>query len=91
LFDENKLKEIEKRAQEWETKISDAKERDTDFETFSGIPVKALYTPADIKNHNYLKNVGFPGEPPFARGVYPTMYRSRFWTMRLLKSHNTLP
>ncbi len=51
------------------------------FETLSGIPVERLYTPADVEL-DYLADLGFPGQPPFTRGVQPTMYRGRFWTMR---------
>jgi len=43
---------------------------------------KRLYTPLDVKSFDYLENDGFPGQYPFTRGVQPTMYRSRFWTMR---------
>ncbi|MEM2368087.1 MAG: methylmalonyl-CoA mutase family protein [Candidatus Bathyarchaeia archaeon] len=53
-----------------------------EFLTSSDIPVSRLYTPADIANLDYFGDLGFPGEYPFTRGVYPTMYRARFWTMR---------
>jgi methylmalonyl-CoA mutase N-terminal domain/subunit len=53
-----------------------------DLETSSHIPVKALYTPADLKGSDYESEVGYPGEYPFTRGVQPTMYRGRLWTMR---------
>jgi len=53
-----------------------------EFLTSSDIPVNRLYTPADIANLDYFEALGFPGEYPFTRGVYPTMYRARFWTMR---------
>lgn len=56
-------------------------ERKEEFTTSSDIPVKRLYTPADVSD-DYLATAGFPGEYPFTRGVQPTMYRSRFWTMR---------
>ncbi|HIQ05950.1 MAG TPA: methylmalonyl-CoA mutase [Anaerolineae bacterium] len=59
-----------------------APEREEQFETPSGIPVERLYTPADIAELDYGRDLGFPGEYPFTRGVYPTMYRGRFWTMR---------
>jgi methylmalonyl-CoA mutase N-terminal domain len=52
--------------------------------TLSGIPVAPVYTPLDIPDFNYLKDLGFPGEAPYTRGVYPTMYRGRSWTMRQL-------
>src|SRR6202163_879933 len=52
------------------------------LETSSHIPVKPLYTPADVKGTDYEHEVGFPGEYPFTRGVQATMYRGRLWTMR---------
>jgi len=64
------------------------KDRDLDSamegktKTSSGIEVNLLYTPDDIKGVDYLNELGFPGEYPFTRGVYPTMYRGRNWTMR---------
>src|SRR6202161_2973210 len=53
-----------------------------DPETSSHLPVKPLYTPADLKGFDYESEVGYPGEYPFTRGVQPTMYRGRLWTMR---------
>ena len=53
-----------------------------DLETSSHIPVKPLYTPADLKDSDYEHEVGYPGEYPFTRGVQATMYRGRLWTMR---------
>jgi methylmalonyl-CoA mutase, N-terminal domain len=59
------------------TKVANA-----DVEGSSHIPVKLLYTPADLKGSDYESEVGYPGEYPFTRGVQPTMYRGRLWTMR---------
>lgn len=56
-------------------------ERQETFETLSGLPLRRAYTPADV-DVDYLKDLGFPGQFPFVRGVYPTMYRGRLWTMR---------
>ncbi|MEO8540673.1 MAG: methylmalonyl-CoA mutase family protein [bacterium] len=56
-------------------------ERDEAFVT-SSQPVERLYTPLDIAELDYDRDLGFPGEYPFTRGVQPTMYRGRFWTMR---------
>jgi len=53
-----------------------------ELETSSHIPVKPLYTPADVKGADYEHEVGYPGEYPFTRGVQATMYRGRLWTMR---------
>jgi len=59
-----------------------AAERDYPFETSDGTPVEPLYTPEDLNGWDYLTQLGFPGEYPFTRGVQPTMYRGRLWTMR---------
>ncbi len=52
------------------------------IETNSGLPVKRLYGPEDLAGQVYERDLGYPGQYPFTRGVQPTMYRSRFWTMR---------
>jgi methylmalonyl-CoA mutase N-terminal domain/subunit len=57
-------------------------ERRDRFETGSGIPVAPLYTAADLSGHDPLRDEGFPGEPPFTRGIQPTMYRGRLWSIR---------
>ncbi len=62
--------------------LGSAPERRERFETSSGIEVGDLYTPADISRLDEDRDLGRPGEPPFTRGVQPTMYRSRLWTMR---------
>ena len=62
--------------------IGAAPERRERFETSSGIEVRDLYTPADIAGLDEQRDLGRPGEYPYTRGVQPTMYRSRFWTMR---------
>jgi methylmalonyl-CoA mutase N-terminal domain/subunit len=58
-------------------------ERRQEFITTSSVPIKRLYIPSDIQDQNYLSKLGFPGEYPFTRGVHPTMYRGRLWTMRM--------
>ena len=62
--------------------VAAAPERRERFETSSGIEVRDLYTAADISELDGDRDLGRPGEFPFTRGVQPTMYRSRFWTMR---------
>jgi len=57
-------------------------ERQAAFTTESGIPVKRLYTPLDLADADYNGDLGYPGEYPYTRGVYPTMFRGRLWTMR---------
>jgi methylmalonyl-CoA mutase N-terminal domain/subunit len=66
----------------WEGSLDHSSERAAGFATDSGIPVKALYTPADLASDDYLERIGFPGEYPYTRGVYPSMYRGQLWTMR---------
>jgi methylmalonyl-CoA mutase, N-terminal domain len=63
-------------------KLSLAPNAPPEIETSSHIPVKPLYTPADLKSSDYESEVGYPGEYPFTRGVQATMYRGRLWTMR---------
>ena len=62
--------------------IGGAPERREAFESSSGIVIRDLYTPADLVGMDEARDLGRPGEYPFTRGVQPTMYRSRFWTMR---------
>ena len=57
-------------------------EPSADDKTLSGTPLKLLFTPLDLKDLEYIRDLGFPGEPPFTRGIHPTMYRGRLWTMR---------
>ena len=59
-------------------------ERKSHFSTLSGIPVQPIYTAEDLNELDYERDLGYPGEPPFTRGVHPTMYRGRLWTMRQL-------
>jgi len=57
-------------------------ERGEHFETSSGLAIDGLYTPEDLGGFGYARDLGYPGEYPFTRGIQPTMYRSRLWTMR---------
>ncbi|RTZ89707.1 MAG: methylmalonyl-CoA mutase [Deltaproteobacteria bacterium] len=57
-------------------------ERKQNFKTTSGIDMERLYTPLDVASMDYMEDLGFPGQYPYTRGVQPTMYRGRFWTMR---------
>ncbi|HYV01087.1 MAG TPA: methylmalonyl-CoA mutase family protein [Actinomycetota bacterium] len=66
----------------WREQYRKAGERDADFETLSGEPLEPLYTPADLADFDHERDAGYPGRFPFTRGVYPTMYRGRLWTMR---------
>ena len=52
-----------------------------EFSTHSGIPLKDIYTPKDVKGLDYERDLGYPGQPPYARGVYKTMYRGQHFTI----------
>ena len=86
MYDAKKLKEIEKSLAVWAKKTQEVldkrPEREERFETFSGIPVERVYTPLSAPESDYMKDLGFPGSYPYTRGVQPTMYRGRLWTMR---------
>ncbi|MBW1860903.1 MAG: methylmalonyl-CoA mutase family protein [Deltaproteobacteria bacterium] len=86
MSDKNGLGFLDEKFEGWsknlEEKLAKRPERKKEFVNTSGIPVKRLYTPLDNKQTDYLSDLGFPGEYPFTRGVQPTMYRGRFWTMR---------
>ena len=88
MFDKNFLEKIKKEKENWEQQTKNSKERDIKFETDSGILIKKLYTPLDVKG-DYFEKVNFPGQPPYTRGIYPNMYRGKLWTMRLFSGHGT--
>ena len=69
--------------------LSKTPEREPSFRTTSDIEIERLYTPLDVDEIDYCLDLGFPGEYPFTRGVQPTMYRGRFWTMRLYSGFAT--
>lgn len=94
FYDLRALRGLSKRFAEWERKtvnqwVRKSAERKESFENPSGIPVRRLYSPLDIAHHNYLASAGFPGEFPYTRGIYPTMYRGRLWTMRMFSGYGT--
>lgn len=64
-------------------------ERDVKFTTVSGTPINRLYSPEDLNNVDIDKELGQPGSPPYTRGIYPTMYRERLWTMRQFSGFGT--
>jgi methylmalonyl-CoA mutase N-terminal domain/subunit len=64
-------------------------ERQKEFTTTSSYPIRRLYTDADLANWDPARDLGFPGEPPYTRGIHPTMYRTRLWTMRQFAGFGT--
>ena len=75
-------------AEEWRAAYGLTQERDVPFSTLSGEPVEPLYTAADLPD-DCTASIGLPGVFPFTRGVYPSMYRSRLWTMRQFAGFGT--
>ena len=87
------MDDLTRAREEWEKRTLEPTlrrfpERQERFETLSGIPLDRIYTPADVPV-DYLQDLGFPGEYPFTRGVQPTMYRGRLWTMRQYAGYAT--
>ncbi|MEM3698548.1 MAG: methylmalonyl-CoA mutase family protein, partial [Archaeoglobaceae archaeon] len=85
---------IREKRREWEQEclepwLSKSEREVEKFETLSGIELANVYDPLDIGHIDFLRDIGYPGEFPFTRGVYPTMYRGRLWTMRLFSGFGT--
>ena len=81
------MSDVKEAAERWESTIvkkatDKFPERKENFSSTSQIEFKRLFTPADLEGNEYRTELGFPGEHPFTRGVQPTMYRGRLWTMR---------
>jgi methylmalonyl-CoA mutase N-terminal domain/subunit len=93
MFDEEELAAIRETREEWETETLaeylEYGERSDRFATVSNHEVDRLYTPEDIADLDYDEDLGFPGEEPYTRGAYPTMYRGRTWTMRQFAGFGT--
>ncbi len=90
---ESEKKELEQARQQWadttlKRTLERYPERADQFITTSGEPLERLYTPLEMEGE-YLEDLGFPGEYPFTRGVHPTMYRGRLWTMRMFAGFGT--
>ncbi|MBM4307837.1 MAG: methylmalonyl-CoA mutase [Deltaproteobacteria bacterium] len=87
MFKEDQLKDLKREKKKWvddlSKMLSETPERLPRFTTVSDLEIKGLYTPEDIKELDYSDDVGFPGVYPFTRGVQPSMYRGRLWTMRM--------
>jgi len=94
LYNRKELHSIARRQREWSQGalvewLVKAPERREAFENPSGIPTKRIYGPADVSHHDYHRDVGLPGEFPYTRGIYPTMYRGRPWTMRMFSGYGS--
>jgi len=73
----------------YQEKVETCKFRDVLYETISGDEVKVLYTPEDLEDFDYQRDLGYPGEFPYTRGVHTDMYRGRLWTMRQFSGFGT--
>ncbi len=84
------MSELSDQLELWEAAFRQAPVRgDAAFRTISGTPIRPLYTPLDDAGRDYLRDIGLPGEFPFTRGPYHSMYRTRLWTMRLFSGFAT--
>lgn len=94
LYDRKEVRSIGGRHRRWEDGslkkwLAKVPERSEAFENPSGIPLKRLYSPTDVAYHRYSQDSGMPGEYPYTRGIYPTMYRGRPWTMRMFSGYGS--
>ena len=93
MFDEEDLAAIRSERERWTDEtlepFLERGERKDEFVTVSNHEVDRLYTPEDVADVDYDEDLGFPGEPPYTRGPYPTMYRGRTWTMRQFAGFGT--
>src|SRR5438874_3541827 len=93
MFDSDAIERIRKQREAWEAKElrefqTRQPESRPEYRTLSGLPVKRVYTPADVADTAF-ESIGLPGQWPFTRGPYPTMYRGRTWTMRQIAGFGT--
>ncbi|TDI86169.1 MAG: methylmalonyl-CoA mutase, partial [Chloroflexi bacterium] len=94
MFDEGELEEIREALEKWEeTTLQQATatvpERREQFISTSSEPIERLSTPLDIAEMDYVRDLGMPGQFPYTRGIHPTMYRARPWTMRMFAGFGT--
>ncbi|MFQ5846487.1 MAG: methylmalonyl-CoA mutase [Candidatus Methylomirabilales bacterium] len=92
--DGDAMKGVEAAGKSWEEQtlhpaLARVPERAREFSTVSWHPIRRLYTPLDLSDFDYARDLGFPGDYPFTRGVYPTMYRGKLWTMRMFGGYGT--
>ena len=88
------MKKVDELKSQWEECIlqpalARSSERQDSFATTSGVEVERVYTPLDVSDIDYVEDTGMPAQYPFTRGIYPTMYRGRLWTMRQYAGYAT--
>jgi methylmalonyl-CoA mutase N-terminal domain/subunit len=93
LFDKATLEQLKGERRQWEeTTVSKSQQRLPERDnliTTSGVPINRVYTPQDNESLDYRRDIGLPGEYPYTRGVQPTMYRAKPWTMRMFAGFGT--
>lgn len=94
MFDPRTLSDLRAALQQWEEttlkeSLEKRPERRTSFITTSSEPVNRLYTPLDLADLDYQRDLGLPGQFPYTRGIHPTMHRGRLWTMRMFSGFGT--
>src|SRR5438067_3613000 len=93
LFEKATLQQLKAERQQWEeTAVRKSQQRLPERDnliTTSGVPINRVYTPQDNENLDYMGDIGLPGEYPYTRGVQPTMYRAKPWTMRMFAGFGT--
>ena len=86
---EREIAELRRQLEEWRRRFDAMPKRDVEFTTVSGRPVEPLYTPLDVADLDYARDLGVPGDYPFTRGPYHSMYRTKLWTMRQFAGFGT--
>jgi methylmalonyl-CoA mutase N-terminal domain/subunit len=94
MYSHRETQAISRQVRKWQNGelrnwLAHAPERKNSYENPSSIGLNRIYTPNDISHHTYSDHYGLPGIAPYVRGIYPTMYRGRFWTMRLFSGFGT--
>jgi methylmalonyl-CoA mutase N-terminal domain/subunit len=94
MYDREKLEQLRQQVEKWEETTlqrSTARmpERQDKFITTSSEPIERVYTPLDVEDLEYVRDLGMPGEYPYTRGIHPTMHRGRLWTMRMFAGFGT--
>ena len=94
MYDKQKLDELKDSLDQWEETslqktLASLPERRETFITTSSEPINRLYTPLDVAEANYERDLGLPGEYPYTRGVHPTLHRGKLWTMRMFAGFGT--
>ena len=94
MYDKEKLEQLKQEVDKWEEttlqkSLSRFPERRDQYITTSSEPIDRVYTPLEVADLDYQEDLGMPGEYPFTRGIHPTMYRGRLWTMRMFAGFGT--